>query len=229
MGDLGPARQGLRRRTYPVEGTHPGLGYHGLHEGRALLVLLHLQVDAEDPADCLLHPVARRPPGAELGPDLFHRRHHGRSHGVHHEVAVTFHQRHHGGQPLRISRCRGLCMASIRLSPLLPRTAPATASAAALSRSRIDAGSRSEASRKSVICCCTYGRSHGTEVNWVRCVSSCRQTQRRKSLGLTPSSRSTITMFGATSVSRPGGASGVGASGSGGRNSSYWPSTRLAR
>ena len=66
-------------------------------------------------------------------------------------------------------------------------------------------------------------------MNWVRCVSSCRHTQRRKSCGLTPSSRSTMTIFGATRVSRPAGATPFGAPGSGGRNSSYCPSTRLAR
>ncbi len=120
-------------------------------------------------------------------------------------------------------------MASMRLVPPRPPTAPPTASAAARSRSRIEAGSRSEASRNSVIFCCTKGRSQATEVNWVRWVSSCRHTQRRKSAGSTPSSRSIMTMLGATSVSRPAGASVAAASGSGGRNSSYWPSTRPAR
>ena len=46
-------------------------------------------------------------------------------------------------------------------------------------------------------------RSHGTAVNWTRWVSSCRQTQSRKSVGSTWSSRSTCTMFGATRSSRP--------------------------
>ena len=48
-------------------------------------------------------------------------------------------------------------------------------------------------------------RIHGTAVNCTRCVSSCRHTQSRKSVGSTPSSRSTWTMFGATSSSRPDG------------------------
>ena len=43
----------------------------------------------------------------------------------------------------------------------------------------------------------------GTAVNCTRWVSSCRQTQSRKSCGSASSSRSACTMFGATSSSRP--------------------------
>ena len=56
-------------------------------------------------------------------------------------------------------------------------------------------------------------------MNCTRWVSSCRQTQSRKSVGSTPSSRSTWTMLGATSSSRPAGS----------WNGSNWPSTREPR
>ena len=49
-------------------------------------------------------------------------------------------------------------------------------------------------------------RIHGTAVNCTRWVSSCRHTHRRKSVGSAPISRSTWTMLGATSSSRPSGA-----------------------
>ena len=56
----------------------------------------------------------------------------------------------------------------------------------------------------------TWPCSQGAGANWVRWVTSCRQTQSRKSPGSTSSSRSVATMFGATSVSRPAGASPPG-------------------
>ena len=62
-------------------------------------------------------------------------------------------------------------------------------------------------------------RSQGTAVNCSRWVLSCRQTQSRKSVGSAASSRSTLTMFGATSSSRPGLRRDRRPSGS------YWPST----
>ncbi len=60
-----------------------------------------------------------------------------------------------------------------------------------------------------------WSRSQGTAVNCTRWVSSCMHTHSRKSAGSTPSSRSTWTRLGATSMSRgvPPGAR------------SYWPST----
>ncbi len=64
-----------------------------------------------------------------------------------------------------------------------------------------------------------WSRIQGTAVNCTRCVSSCRHTHSRKSAGSTCSSRSTWTMFGATSSSRPWGA----------WKGSNWPSTLLAR
>ena len=60
-----------------------------------------------------------------------------------------------------------------------------------------------------------WSRIHGTAVNCTRWVSSCRHTHSRKSVGSASSSRSTCTMFGATSSSRP----------SGSWNGSNWPST----
>lgn len=64
-----------------------------------------------------------------------------------------------------------------------------------------------------------YSASQGAEENCTRCVTSCRQTQRRKSLGDTPSARSTATMFGATSNKVP----------SGPVNGSYWPRIAVDR
>ncbi len=58
-------------------------------------------------------------------------------------------------------------------------------------------------------------RVHGTAVNCTRWVTSCRQTQSRKSVGSTRSWRSTLTMFGATSSNWPSGRS----------KNSNWPST----
>src|SRR5215472_2181646 len=49
-------RQRVRRCPDLVERGHPGLRDHCADEPRALLILLHLEVDAENPADCLLHP-----------------------------------------------------------------------------------------------------------------------------------------------------------------------------
>ncbi len=69
------------------------------------------------------------------------------------------------------------------------------------------------------ICPNMWSRIHGTAVNCTRWVSSCRQTQSRKSCGSAWSSRSTCTMLGATSSSRP----------SGSWNGSNWPSTFDAR
>ena len=43
--------------------VHPGLVHDRPDERRALLVLLHLQVDAEDPPDRLLHPAGAEAPG----------------------------------------------------------------------------------------------------------------------------------------------------------------------
>ncbi|BAU84242.1 hypothetical telomeric sfiI 20 protein 3 [Streptomyces laurentii] len=69
----------------------------------------------------------------------------------------------------------------------------------------------------------------GTAVNWVRWVSSWRQTQRRKSRGVTSSSRSTWTMLGATSSSRPPPPAAAGRSRVAGAKVSYWPRMREAR
>ena len=62
-----------------------------------------------------------------------------------------------------------------------------------------------------------WSRIQGTAVNCTRWVSSCRQTQSRKSAGSTSSSRSTWTTLGATRSSRPFGS----------KKGSNWPSTRL--
>ena len=64
-----------------------------------------------------------------------------------------------------------------------------------------------------------WSRSQGTAVNWTRCVSSCKHTHSRKSDGSASSWRSTCTMFGATSNSRPCGS----------ENGSNCPRTRDAR
>src|ERR1700729_3424181 len=56
LGDLRGRGQRLRRRPDLVERFHPGLRHHRLDEPRALLVLLHLQVDAQDATQGLLHP-----------------------------------------------------------------------------------------------------------------------------------------------------------------------------
>ena len=70
-------------------------------------------------------------------------------------------------------------------------------------------------------------RSQGAAANCTRCVCSCRQTQSRKSSGVTLSSRSTAMMFGATSSNRPpDGAVEPSASAAKG---SYWPRTLLER
>ena len=61
--------------------------------------------------------------------------------------------------------------------------------------------------------------SHGLAVNCTRWVSSCRHTHSRKSVGSAPISRSTWTMLGATSSSRPYGS----------WNGSNCPSTLLLR
>ncbi|CAM5391439.1 hypothetical protein SGLAM104S_00548 [Streptomyces glaucescens] len=66
-------------------------------------------------------------------------------------------------------------------------------------------------------------------MNCVRWVSSCRHTQSRKSCGGTSSSRSTWTMFGATSSSRPPPPAPAGRSRVAGAKVSYWPRTREAR
>ncbi len=72
-----------------------------------------------------------------------------------------------------------------------------------------------------------WWRSQGAAANWTRCVCSCRQTQSLKSSGGTWSSRSTATMLGATSSSRPpAGALEPSASAAKG---SYWPRTLLDR
>ena len=77
-----------------------------------------------------------------------------------------------------------------------------------------------------------WSRSQGTAVNWVRWVSSCRHTHSRKSCGSTSSSRSTWTMLGATSSSRPGGVGSASSSvdrsagTSAAAKVSYWPRTR---
>ena len=67
----------------------------------------------------------------------------------------------------------------------------------------IRAGSTSTSSTSRSISDWRWSRSQGTAVNCTRWVSSCRQTQSRKSLASTSSSRSAWTMLGATSSSRP--------------------------
>ncbi len=87
-------------------------------------------------------------------------------------------------------------------------------------------GSISVSPRKDWISPWRWSRSQGTAVNCVRCVSSCRQTQSRKSCGSTSSSRSTWTMLGATRSSRPPPFSPAGRSREAGAKVSYWPRTR---
>ena len=110
--------------------------------------------------------------------------------------------------------CSGVPIASIRLVPPPPLSASVT---------RLKPSSSSVVgSRVSAMACISpkrWSRIHGTAVNCTRWVSSCRHTQSRKSCGSAPSSRSTCTMLGATSSSRPDGS----------KNGSNWPSTLPAR
>ena len=116
----------------------------------------------------------------------------------------------------RTAFCAGVCTRSrtdARLSGL--RTESASAATPRRSRSTIcsvPAWAASTNARTSPRKCV---RSHGTAVNWVRWVTSCRHTQSRKSRGSASSLRSTSTMFGATSRSVPGSEA----------NTSYWPRT----
>ena len=100
VGEFLLGRQGLRRSPDLVEGGHADLVDDRADEPGTLRVLLHLEVDAEDPADRLLDPAARSAPGVEPFPDLRDRGHHLGSDRVHDVVAVPFYQRHHRGQPV---------------------------------------------------------------------------------------------------------------------------------
>src|SRR5262249_33694088 len=94
-GELVLERQRLRGRPDPVDRPHAHPLDDRPDERRALLVLPHFQVDAQDLADHLLASVTRGPPRVELRPYLLDRGDHGRAHGVHHVVAVAFDQGHH--------------------------------------------------------------------------------------------------------------------------------------
>ena len=112
-----------------------------------------------------------------------------------------------------ISFCSGVPSTSSR-EPFSPSGPPRTASESRLSpSSRRRVGSICSASFS--IWPKRWSRIHGTAVNCTRWVSSCRQTHSRKSVGFAPISRSTCTMLGATSSSRPAGS----------WNGSNWPST----
>src|SRR5215472_8840768 len=99
-GEFFPGGQRLGRRPHPVEGLHPGLADYRAHERGTLLVLAHLQVNAEDAPDGLLNPVARGTPGVELGPDLLDGRYDSWPDGIHNVVAVPLDESHDGGQPV---------------------------------------------------------------------------------------------------------------------------------
>ena len=82
------------------------------------------------------------------------------------------------------ARCAGVCTRSstdARLSGL--RVASARVATPRRTRSNIWSWSSCDASTKACTSPRKWPRSHGTAVNWVRWVTSCRQTQSRKSRG----------------------------------------------
>ena len=121
----------------------------------------------------------------------------------------------------RTARCAGSRTRAIRPSdsPSPPRTASTTLRRTSCRRSRSTSAVRSVAVDELGDLAPRGGAcSHGTAVNCSWWVTSCRQTQSRKSAGSTPSFRSVATMLGATSSSRPPVP-----------KISYWPSTREER
>ena len=108
------------------------------------------------------------------------------------------------------SRWAGVCTSSSRLPSPADRVRRSRRSA---SRSRCQSadGSRSLAATNAASSPWTWSRSQGWAVNWIRWVSSCRQTQSRKSCGSTPSACSDGHDVGGDQQQPARGAGAVGA------------------
>ncbi len=82
-----------------VEALHPLQGDDRAHERRAVAVLRHLRVQAQQPAQQAVEGAGSLAALVEPPADVRHGRDHLGADAVHHHVRVAFEQAHHGGGP----------------------------------------------------------------------------------------------------------------------------------